>query len=40
MSLAISEGLNKHVHIGVAPIRQLRMCVIKIVIFKRGHLMW
>ena len=26
--------------IGVAPILQLRTCVIKIVIFKEGHLMW
>ena len=26
--------------IGLAPIRQLRMCVIKIVTFKGGHLMW
>ena len=26
--------------IGVAPITQLRMCVIKIVAFKEGHLMW
>ena len=26
--------------IGVAPITQLRMCVIKIVTFKRGHLIW
>ena len=26
--------------IGVAPITQLRMCVIKIVTLKGGHLMW
>ena len=26
--------------IGIAPITQLRMCVIKIVSFKGGHLMW
>ena len=26
--------------IGVAPIAQLRTCVIKIVAFKGGHLMW
>ena len=26
--------------IGVAPIMQLRMCVIKIVMFKGGHPMW
>ena len=27
-------------YVDVAPIRQLHMCVIKIVTFKRGHLMW
>ena len=27
-------------HIGVAPITHLRTCVIKIVTFKGGHLMW
>ena len=27
-------------NIGVAPITQLRTCVIKIVTFKRGHLKW
>ena len=26
--------------IGVAPITQLRTCVIKVVTFKGGHLMW
>ena len=26
--------------IGVAPITRLRMCVIKIVLIKGGHLMW
>ena len=29
-----------YLNIGVAPITQLRMCVIKIVTFKEGHLMW
>ena len=28
------------IRIGVAPITQLRTCVIKIVTFKGGHLMW
>ena len=28
------------VSIGVAPITQLRTCVIKIATFKGGHLMW
>ena len=28
------------IYIGVAPITQLSMCVIKIVTFKAGHLMW
>ena len=31
---------SAHLHIGVAPITQLRTCVIKIVTFKGGHLMW
>ena len=31
----------KNTHfIGVAPITHLRTCVIEIVTFKRGHLMW
>ena len=31
---------NRMLDIGVAPITQLRTCIIKIVAFKGGHLMW
>ena len=30
----------KYLYVGVAPIMQLRKCVMKIVTFKRGHLMF
>ena len=30
----------KHIVIGLAPIMQLGTCVIKILTFKGGHLMW
>ena len=36
-----STGVNLRViYIGITHIMQLRMCVIKIVTFKGGHLMW
>ena len=37
---ASSEGSGETVCIGVAPITQLRTCVIKIATFIGDHLMW
>ena len=36
----VAEYFEGYLYIGVAPITQLRTCVIQIVAFKGGHLMW
>ena len=41
MTIAVDWGVKPQTkHIDVAPITQLRTCIIKIVAFKGGHLMW
>ena len=40
MHISLSYLTRTAVYIGVAHIKQLRTCLIKIVTFKGGHLMW